>query len=120
MKGRTTKDTRNEERFVESLQASRRRSASRVTLRSHRRLTLPREVCEVLSVKPGDRLVLEVSGGALIVRSQQQVAMEALEAVRRGLAESGVSLEELLESGRQIRDELFRENYPDLAEKYGI
>ena len=92
----------------------------RVTLRPRRQLTLPREVCEHLGVKPGDRLVLEVSGGALIVRPQRQVALEALEALRRGFAESGISLEEFLESGRQIRDELFRENYPDLAKKYGI
>jgi len=91
-----------------------------VTLRPRRQVTLPRDVCEALGVKPGDRLVLEVSDGVLIARPQRQLALEALRAIQQAFAESGITEEELLESGRQIRDELFRENYPDLAKKYGI
>src|SRR3990170_4015893 len=91
-----------------------------VTLRPRRQITLPRDVCEALGVKPGDRLVLEVSDGVLIARPSRQLALEALRAIQQAFAESGITEEELLESGRQIRDELFRENYPDLAKKYGI
>ncbi len=40
--------------------------------------------------------------------------------LRRAIRESGVTEEDLLESGRQVREELFRERYPDLAKKYGI
>ena len=83
-------------------------------------MTLPRQVCEALGVGPGDRLVLEVSDGVLIARPGQAVALEALQELQRAIAESGVTEKELLESGRQIRDELFREKYPDLARKHGI
>ena len=91
-----------------------------VVLRPRRQLTLPREVCEALGVKPGDRLVLEVLDGVLVVRPGRQAALDALRAIQQAFAESGITEEELLESGRRVRDELFREQYPDLAKKYGI
>ncbi len=91
-----------------------------IVIRPRRQMTLPRQVCEALGVGPGDRLVLEVSDGVLIARPGQAAALDALRALQQAFAESGVSEEELLESGRQIRDELFREKYPDLARKHGI
>jgi AbrB family looped-hinge helix DNA binding protein len=92
----------------------------RAVLRDRRQVTLPREVCEALGIKPGDGLELRVQDGAVIIRPGRVAALEALEELRRAIAESGVTEEELLESGRQIRDDLFREKYPDLAKKYGI
>ena len=92
----------------------------RVTLRERRQLTLPRQVCEALEVKPGDGLSLELLEGALLIRPSKKVALEALRAIQEAFAESGITEEELLKSGRQIRDDLFREKYPDLARKYGI
>ena len=92
----------------------------RAILRDRRQVTLPREVCEALGIKPGDGLELRVQDGAVIIRPGRVAALEALEELRRAIAESGVTEEELLESGRQIRDDLFREKYPDLAKKYGI
>ncbi len=92
-----------------------------ITIRARRQMTLPRQVCEALGVGPGDRLVLEVSDGVLIARPEQQTAaLEALRAIQQAFAESGVTEKELLEGGREIRDELFREKYPDLARKHGI
>ena len=89
----------------------------RVTLRPRRQVTLPRNVCEALGVKPGDRLVLEVSEGVLVVRPGRQAALEALRAIQQAFAESGVTLEELLEGGRQVREELFQERYGYLLKK---
>ena len=86
-----------------------------VVLRARRQMTLPRQMCEALGIKPGDRLALEVSNGVLVARPGPQAALDALEALRAAIAESGVTQEEMLESGRQIRDELFREKYPGLA-----
>jgi bifunctional DNA-binding transcriptional regulator/antitoxin component of YhaV-PrlF toxin-antitoxin module len=91
-----------------------------IIVRPRRQITLPRQMCEALGVEPGDRLVLDVEGGVLVARPQRQVALDALDEVRRALAESGVTEEELLEGGRQVRKELFREKYPELAAKYRI
>jgi len=88
-------------------------------LRPRRQVTLPRDVCEALGVKPGDRLVLEVAEGMLVVRPGKKAALDALAAIRQGFAESGVTLEELLESGRQIREEHFREKYGHLIRDTG-
>jgi AbrB family looped-hinge helix DNA binding protein len=99
---------------------SRGEARLKAVLRDRRQITIPRAVCEELGIRPGDRLELRMEDGALIIRPGRVAALEALEELRRAIAESGVTEEELLESGRQIRDELFRERYPDLAEKYGV
>lgn len=89
-------------------------------LRDRRQVTIPRAACEELGIRPGDRLELRVEDGTLIIRPGRVAALEAIRAIQLALEEAGVTEEELLESGRQIRDELFRERYPDLAEKYGV
>lgn len=86
----------------------------KVTLRPRRQLTLPREVCESLGVKPGDSLVLEVTDGKLVVEARRSRAIGALRALQQAFADSGIPLEEFLESGRQIREELFVEKYGPL------
>jgi AbrB family looped-hinge helix DNA binding protein len=88
-----------------------------VVLRPRRQVTLPREVCEALDIKPGDRLVLEVADGVLVARPGRKAALDALEELRRAMAESGVTEEELLESGRQVREELFKERYGYLLQR---
>jgi AbrB family looped-hinge helix DNA binding protein len=87
-----------------------------VVIRPRRQITLPRDVCEALGVKPGDRLVLVLEEGRLVVRAEKQAALGALESLRRGFAETGLPLEELLAAGRRVRDELFREKYRGLVE----
>jgi AbrB family looped-hinge helix DNA binding protein len=88
-----------------------------VVLRPKRQVTLPREVCDALDVKPGDKLVLDVSDGVLTIRSRKARALDALEALRRAIAESGVTEEEMLEGARQVREELFKEKYGHLLER---
>ena len=88
-----------------------------VTLRPRRQMTLPRGICEELGLTEGDHLILEVHEGVLIGRPAKAVALEALDAFRRAIKESGVTEEELLESGRQIREELFLEKYGHLFEE---
>jgi len=89
-------------------------------LRDRRQVTIPRAACEEMGIRPGDRLELRVEDGVLIIRPGRVAALEAIRAIQQALEEAGVTEEELLESGRQIRDELFREKYPDLAKKYGV
>lgn len=92
----------------------------KIRLRDRRQITLPREATEALGISEGDSLQLEVLDGALLLRPSKRVALDAIEAIRKALHDAGVTEEELLEGGRRIREELFREKYPHLAEKYGI
>lgn len=89
----------------------------RAVLRPRRQVTLSRAVCEALGVEPGDRLVLEVSDGALTIKPGRQAALDALREIQRGFAQSGISLQELLEGGRQVREEVFREQYGQLLDE---
>jgi AbrB family looped-hinge helix DNA binding protein len=83
-------------------------------LRDRRQVTIPRAVCEELGIRPGDRLELRVEDGVLIIRPGRVAALEAIRAIQQALEEAGVTEEELLESGRQVREELVRERWPHL------
>ena len=90
-----------------------------VVLRPRRQVTLSKKICDALGVKPGDRLALELAEGALVIRPSSAVALDALRAIQRAFAESGITEEELLEGGRQVREEIFREKYGHLLERRG-
>jgi AbrB family looped-hinge helix DNA binding protein len=92
----------------------------KVKLREKRQVTLPAEVCEQLGLRQGDEFELRVENGMAIIEPRRTRALKALEAVRKALEDAGVTEEELLASGREIRKEIFRERYPDLAAKHGI
>jgi AbrB family looped-hinge helix DNA binding protein len=94
--------------------------AMRILVRDKRQITLPAEICDALGIKPGDSLDLEVEDGTLIARPGRKAALDALTELRRAIAQSGVSEKEMLDGLRDIRKELFREKYPDLAAKHGI
>lgn len=75
-------------------------------LRSRRRLTLPREVCERLGIGPDDVLELTVEDSALIIRPGKAVALDALREIREAFTRAGVTEEELQEEGRRVRQQL--------------
>ena len=92
----------------------------KVKLREKRQVTIPSEICEQLGIKEGDEFDLRVENGAAIIEPRRTRALNALKAISKALQDAGVTEEELLESGREIRKEIFRERYPDLAAKHGI
>ena len=89
-------------------------------IRERRQITLPREVCESLGVDVGDALEMELGEGVLILRPAPRSALDALSELRKAISAAGVAEDELLEEGRRVRTEVFRERYPELARKYGV
>lgn len=85
-----------------------------VDLGPERQITLPKEVCDALGIRPGARLVLRLEGEALVVEPARLMLRRALEEISAGLKEASVTEEEWLESGRQIRRKLVREKWPHL------
>jgi hypothetical protein len=59
---------------------------------------------------------VETENGILI-SPQEVLAMDALDRVGKVLEDQGVSLEELIESGRDIRGEMVEEDYGLKAEE---
>jgi bifunctional DNA-binding transcriptional regulator/antitoxin component of YhaV-PrlF toxin-antitoxin module len=74
-------------------------------------LEIPVEMLEKYGIQQGDRVVLTETPDGILVSSRKEVALRALEEMGRILRESGITLEELIESGREIRAEIAREKY---------
>ena len=86
----------------------------KVRIGKNRQITLPADFCEKLGLKPGDVLDARVNGGAIHIGLPPMNIVDVLEEISRALREAGVTEEELLKSGRQIRRELAHEKYPQL------
>lgn len=74
-------------------------------------VTLPSEIREKLGLKKGDLVaVLETDEGVLI-SPQEIVATRALDRIGEVLKGKGISLEEIIESGREVRGSLIEKQY---------
>jgi AbrB family looped-hinge helix DNA binding protein len=82
-----------------------------VVLRPKRQVTIPKEVCELLDIEPGDILEIMVTDSTMIARPKKNIALDSLREIQSALERAGISEEELLESGREIREELAGELY---------
>ncbi len=82
-----------------------------VVLRPKRQITLPKEVCVQLGISTGDMLELALEGSALVARPKKVAALDALQAIEETFKRSGITEEELQETGRRVRQEVSRERY---------
>lgn len=74
-------------------------------------VTLPAAARRRLGIKNGDIVSVTETGDGLLITPQFAIAANDLEEMQRILAEEGFSLDELIESGREIRGDLLREMY---------
>lgn len=88
-------------------------SLTTTTLRPKRQVTVPQLVAQQLNWKVGDQLIFEAKNKQLVVRNQNQAAQDTLDAIRKSLQSSGISLKEFLKDSRKIREEIVREKYGD-------
>ncbi|MGI8828130.1 MAG: AbrB/MazE/SpoVT family DNA-binding domain-containing protein [Chloroflexota bacterium] len=84
-----------------------------VRIQEKGQVTLPADVRRRLGLKKGDLVAVTETDEGVLISPQYVVAMKALDRVGRILREQGVDLDEMIESGRDIRGEL-------LSEEYGI
>lgn len=74
-------------------------------------VTLPREWREKYGLKKGDVVAFVETEEGLLIRPQQVMAMRLMDEISEALKEKGITLEELMESGREIREELIKARY---------
>ncbi len=78
-------------------------------------VTLPNDIRKRMGLQKGDLVaVVETPDGVLITR-QEVLAARALDRIGDALREQGISLEDLIDSGREARGELIKERYGDLG-----
>lgn len=74
-------------------------------------VTLPAAVRKRLGLKKGDLVAVTQTEGGILITPQEVVANKLLDQIGEALAERGLTLEELIASGREIRGEIAREKY---------
>ena len=74
-------------------------------------VTIPSEIRKKLGLKKGDVVAFVETEQGVLISPQEVIAMEALDKVGDILKEKGITLEELIESGRAFRGELVEKEY---------
>jgi AbrB family looped-hinge helix DNA binding protein len=83
-------------------------------------VTLPQEWREKFGLKKGDLVSFSLTeDGRLIVSPRVAVGLEAMDKIAEALKEQGLSLDEILASGEEIRQEIYDEQYGKDAGKAG-
>jgi AbrB family looped-hinge helix DNA binding protein len=74
-------------------------------------VTLPVEVRKKLGIKKGDVVAVVDTDDGIFITPQEMLATKALDRIGEILRGKGLSLEELIESGRDVRSRIIEEQY---------
>jgi antitoxin PrlF len=74
-------------------------------------VTIPSEIREKLGIKKGDFVAFVETTQGVLITPREVVATETLEKIGAVLREKGITLEELIASGRELRGKIIEEDY---------
>lgn len=74
-------------------------------------VTLPADLRHRLGLKKGDLVAVTETPEGILITPQELVATRALDRIGEALREQGLSLDDLIESGRVERDALLNERH---------
>lgn len=80
-------------------------------------VTLPADLRRRLGLKKGDLVAITETPAGVLISPQEVVATQALADIGEALKEQGLSLEDMLERGRAVRDRLFDEQYGTISDR---
>ena len=82
-----------------------------VRIQENGQITLPAGVRKRLGLKKGDLVAITATPEGVLITPQEVVALRALDRIGETLRDQGLTLEELIESGREERAHLIEEQY---------
>ena len=82
-----------------------------VRMQEKGQVTIPTEIRKKLGLKQGDLVAVMETPEGVFITPQQVLAAKALDSIGDILKEKGLSLEELIASGWQIRTDILQEAY---------
>jgi antitoxin PrlF len=82
-----------------------------VRMQDKGQVTIPTEIRKKLGLKRGDLVAVVETPEGVFITPQQVLATKALDSIGEILKEQGLSLAEVISSGRQIRTDLLQETY---------
>jgi len=74
-------------------------------------ITLPVDLRRKYGLKKGDVVVFEETADGILISPREALVMRLMDEIGTALRERGVTLDELIEDGREIRGELLKELY---------
>ncbi len=74
-------------------------------------VTLPADIRKKLGLKKGDLVAVVETEDGVLITPQESIAMKALDRIGEALRDKGLSLEDLIESGREIRGQIVKQKY---------
>jgi antitoxin PrlF len=82
-----------------------------VRIQEKGQVTIPTEIRKKLGLKRGDLVAVMETPEGIFITPQQVVATKALDSIGDILKEKGLSLAELITSGRELRADILQETY---------
>jgi len=73
-------------------------------------ITIPAEIRRKWGLRKGDLVAFVETEAGVVISPQEVIAMEALDQIGQILREKGVTLEELIESGREMRGKILEKD----------
>jgi antitoxin PrlF len=86
-------------------------TASAVRVQERGQVTIPKEIRDRLDLKKGDLVTFVETEEGVIIKPAEIVVSTALDEIGEALKERGLSLGELIERGREIREDLIKDEY---------
>ena len=74
-------------------------------------MTIPVDLRRRLGLKKGDLVAFVETEEGILIAPQELVAMKALDRIGEILEKEGLTLDQLIESGREIRGDLIKEKH---------
>jgi antitoxin PrlF len=82
-----------------------------VRMQEKGQVTIPTEIRKKLGLKRGDLVAVMETPDGVFITPQQVLATKAFDRIGDILKEQGLSVDELIASGREIRSDLLQETY---------
>ena len=89
------------------------------TVQKRGQVTIPIELRQKLGIEEGGIVAFIETEEGILISPCQVLAMDALDRIGEALKKQGITLEELIESGREIRGRIIEEEYGLKPEKGG-
>ena len=83
----------------------------RYTIQENGQVTLPAEWRDRFGLKKGDEIVFEETDQGLLISPREAILLRLLDDIGDELRENNVTLETLMQEGREIRSKLLKDMY---------